>query len=355
MRQMKRIGILTSGGDAPGMNAAVRAATLAALAQGIKLYGIQQGYRGLYDGNWEELTLEKVDRIHSRGGTILRTARFMPFMNPETLQPAIDQCLRNCKKDQIDGLIVVGGDGSFRGARDLSHNGLPCVGLPATIDNDISCTDFTIGFDTALNTVMRQVDTISDTAFSHDRCMVIETMGNKAGALPLYASITAGATAVILSEFGGYDFPDEGEMSTELQARFEGDIIARIKEAQARGREYFIVFVAEGITGKKDKQGKTCYPGGVEALAKAINKTLGIDARADALAYVQRGGSPTASDRLLATKMGDYAVNLLAKGLSDRVVGILKGELVDYEIDEGLAMPKRLSEEDYQLALRVAL
>ena len=355
MEQMKRIGILTSGGDAPGMNAAVRSAALAAATKGIKLFGIQQGYKGLHEGNWDELTLDKVDRIHAKGGTILRTARFLPFLDPEALQPAIDECLRQCKKDQIDGLIVIGGDGSFRGAQELSKNGLPCVGLPATIDNDISCTDYTIGFDTALNTVMQQVDTISDTAHAHDRCMVIETMGNKAGALPLYGSITAGATAVMLSEFGGYDFPDEGEMSAELKARFEADVLARVKEAQARGREYFIVFVAEGITGKRDKQGKTCYPGGVEALAKFIGKAAGIDARADVLAYVQRGGNPTARDRLLATKMGDYAVNLLAKGMSNRVVGIRKEELVDYEISEGLSMTKQLSEEDYQLALRVAL
>jgi len=354
MEQMKRIGILTSGGDAPGMNAAVRAAALAAAAKGIKLYGIQQGYKGLHEGNWDELTLDKVDRIHAKGGTILRTARFMPFCDPETLQPAIDECLRQCK-GKIDGLIVIGGDGSFRGAQDLSKNGLPCVGLPATIDNDISCTDYTIGFDTALNTVMRQVDTIADTAHAHDRCMVIETMGNKAGALPLYGSIASGATAVMLSEFGGYDFPAEGEMSPALKARFEGDIIEKVREAQARGREYFIVFVAESITGKRDKQGNTCYPGGAEALAKFISKTAEIDARAHVLAYVQRGGSPTARDRLLATKMGDYAVNLLAKGLSNRVVGICREELVDYEIGEGLRMKKQLSEEDYQLALRVAL
>jgi len=351
---MKRIGILTSGGDAPGMNAAVRAAVLAAQAKGIKLFGIQQGYKGLHEGKWYELTLDRVDRIHAQGGTVLRTARFAPFSNIEQRQEAIDQCLNQCR-GKIDGLIVIGGDGSFRGARDLCGNGLPCVCLPATIDNDISCTDYTIGYDTALNTVMNEVEAIADTARSHDRCMVIEVMGNKAGDLTLYGGIVSGATAIMLMEHGGYDFPAEGEMGPELQARFEGDIIAKINRARAKGKEYFLVLVAEGITFKKDKNGKSRYPGGAEALAKAIGGATGIESRAHVLAYVQRGGSPTACDRILATRMGVYAVDLLARGVSNRVVAVRREEIVDYEIKEALQMKKTLSKEDYELALRVSL
>ncbi|MCL2298812.1 MAG: ATP-dependent 6-phosphofructokinase, partial [Firmicutes bacterium] len=206
---MERIGILTSGGDCPGMNTAVRAAVFAARTKKITLYGIHQGYQGLYDGNWDELTLEKVDSIHSRGGTILRTARFAPFGDPERRQAAIDRCIANCK-GKLDGLIVMGGDGSFRGARDLTLNGLPCVCLPGTIDNDIACTDYTIGYDTALNTVMHMADTIADTARSHDRCMILEVMGNRAGDLTLYGGLASGATAVMIMEHGGLEFPKEG-------------------------------------------------------------------------------------------------------------------------------------------------
>jgi len=351
---MKRIGILTSGGDAPGMNAAVRAAVLAAQAKGIKLYGIQQGYKGLHEGKWDELTLDRVDRIHAHGGTALRTARFAPFSNIDQRQKAIDRCLAQCE-GKIDGLIVIGGDGSFRGARDLCDDGLPCVCLPATIDNDISCTDYTIGYDTALNTVMNQVEAIADTARSHDRCMVVEVMGNKAGDLTLYGGIASGATAIMLMERGGYDFPAEGEMSPALQARFEGDIIAQIKQSQEKGKEYFLILVAEGITFKKDKNGKSRYPGGVEALAKAIGIATGIESRAHVLAYVQRGGCPTACDRILATKMGDYAVDLLARGVSNRVIAVKCEEIVDYEINEALNMTKTISEADYALAMRVSL
>ncbi|MDR0531925.1 MAG: ATP-dependent 6-phosphofructokinase [Oscillospiraceae bacterium] len=351
---MKHIGILTSGGDSPGMNAAVRAAVFAARAQGITLYGIQQGYRGLYEGNWDELTLDKVDAIHAQGGTILRTARFMPFQDSARRQPAIDQCVANCA-GKIDGLIVIGGDGSFRGAQDLTNHGLPCVCLPGTIDNDIACTDYTIGYDTALNTVMNQVDAIADTARSHDRCMIIEVMGNKAGDLTLYGGIACGATAVVLMEHGGYRFPEEGEMDAETKARFESDLVARVLKAKAAGKNYFLIFVAEGITGKKDKNGKTRYPGGAEALAKALGDATGADARCDILSYVQRGGRPTARDRVIATQMGDYAVGLLARGISNRVVVIHNEVIMDYDINQALKMPKGLSAADYGLAWRVSL
>jgi len=359
MEAMERIGILTSGGDCPGMNTAVRAAVFAARTKKITLYGIQQGYQGLYDGNWEELTIDKVDSIHSRGGTILRTARFAPFGDPERRQAAIDRCVENCLghggHGRIDGLIVMGGDGSFRGARDLTINGLPCVCLPGTIDNDIACTDYTIGYDTALNTVMNMADTIADTARSHDRCMVLEVMGNAAGDLTLYGGLASGATAVMIMEHGGLEVPKEGEMTPEEAARFEQSLMARIRMARAAGKQYYMIFVAEGITGKKDKHGRTRYPGGVERLAKAIQTQTGIETRADILAYVQRGGLPTARDRVMATQMGDYAVNLLSKNISNRVVVIHNEVIMDYDIYQALKMPKGLSKEDYELAWRVSL
>ena len=354
MNRMKNIGILTSGGDCPGMNTAVRAAVFAAREKGIKLFGVQQGFKGLYEGNWEELTIDKVDAIHAMGGTILRTARFMRFKNPDQLQPAIDQCIANCA-GKIDGLIVIGGDGSFRGARDLTLNGLPCVCLPATIDNDISCTEYTIGYDTALNTVMTMADAIADTARSHDRCMVIEVMGNKAGDLTLYGGIACGATAVIAMEYGEFDFPEEGEMSSEEIIRFEKTLVDRLHLAKEAGKNYYLIFIAEGVTGKKDKAGKTRYPGGVEHLAQVIQTRTGIDTRADILAYMQRGGSPTARDRVMATQMGDYAVSLLASGVANRVIVSECGEIKDFDILEGLNMKKAAHPGDYELAWRVSL
>jgi len=336
------------------MNTAVRAAVFAARTKKITLLGIQRGYQGLYDGDWDELTLDRVDSIHSRGGTVLRSARFAPFSDPERRQGAIDRCIANCK-GKIDGLIVMGGDGSFRGARDLTMNGLPCVCLPGTIDNDIACTDYTIGYDTALNNVMHMADTIADTARSHDRCMVLEIMGNRAGDLTLYGGLASGATAVMIMEHGGLEFPRQGTMTPEEAARFEQSLMARIRMAKAAGKNYYMIFIAEGITGKKDKYGRTLYPGGVEHLAKVIQTQTGIETRCDILAYVQRGGLPTARDRVMATQMGDYAVNLLAKGISNRVVVIHNEIIMDYDIYEALKMPKALSKEDYELAWRVSL
>jgi len=351
---MKNIGVLTSGGDCPGMNTAVRAAVFAAREKGMKLFGVQQGFQGLHDGNWEELTIDKVDSIHAKGGTVLRTARFVPFTKKETVQPAIDQCIAMCK-GKIDGLIVIGGDGSFRGARDLTLNGLPCVCLPGTIDNDISCTEYTIGYDTALNMVMNMADAVADTARSHDRCIIIEVMGNKAGDLTLYGGIASGATAVVAMEYGGFDFPEKGEMAPSEAQRFEQTLVERLKLAKAAGKNYFLVFVAEGITGKKDKDGLTRYPGGVEKLAQVVQAQSGIETRANVLAYVQRGGVPTARDRVMATQMGDYAVNLLSQSIANRVVVSVCGEIKDYDILEALNMQKTIHPRDYDLAWRVSL
>jgi len=351
---MKNIGILTSGGDCPGMNTAVRAAVFAAREKGMKLYGIQQGFQGLYDGNWEELTIDKVDAIHAQGGTMLRTARFMPLVNEETRQAAVDQCIAQCK-GKLDGLIVIGGDGSFKGARALSLNNLPCVCLPGTIDNDISCTEYTIGYDTALNMVMNMADAVADTARSHDRCILIEVMGNKAGDLTLYGGMASGATAVVTMEYGGFDFPESGEMAPAEVERFEQTLVDRLHVAKAAGKNYYLVFVAEGITGKKDKQGLTRYPGGVEKLAQVVQQKSGIETRANILAYVQRGGIPTARDRVMATQMGAYAVNLLSQGTANRVVVSVCGEIKDYDILEGLNMQKAAHPQDYDLAWRVSL
>lgn len=354
MVRMKNVGILTSGGDSPGMNTAVRAAVFAAREKGIRLLGIQQGFKGLHEGNWEELSIEKVDAIHAIGGTVLRTARFQPFAKEETRQAAAEQCIANCKGN-IDGLIVIGGDGSFMGARLLTLNGLPCVCLPGTIDNDISCTEYTIGYDTALNMVMNMADAIADTARSHDRCIVVEVMGNKAGDLTLFGGIAGGATAVLAMEYGDFGFPEDGEMTAEQVARFEQTLVDRLNLAKAAGKNYYLIFVAEGITGKKDKEGKTRYPGGVEQLASVLQAKTGIDTRANILAYVQRGGSPTARDRIMATQMGDYAVDLLSRGIANRVVASQCGEIKDYDILEGLNMTKPAHPHDYELAWRVSL
>jgi 6-phosphofructokinase 1 len=338
------------------MNAAIRAAVFAAAARGMRIYGIQCGYQGLYDADWEELTPEKVDDIHQRGGTVLRTARFLPFSDAARRKGAIRQCIRNCRKNRdaagnpnpIEGLVVVGGDGSFRGAFDLTKKNLPCVCLPGTIDNDIACTDETIGYDTCLNAVCAMVDAIADTARSHDRCIIVEVMGNMAGDLTLYAGMAAGAVTVVPEE--GYDLPEQGEMSAEEVARFDGGIAQAIAAAKAAGRRSFVVLVAEGFTGKKDKNGRTRYPGGMEALAKRIQQLTGVETRADVLGYVQRGGKPSARDRILAAQMGARAVRLLAENQSNRVVILRGGAVSDLGITRALHMPKKLSAEDIALA-----
>ncbi|MCL2106527.1 MAG: ATP-dependent 6-phosphofructokinase [Oscillospiraceae bacterium] len=357
---MKAFGILTSGGDCPGMNPTIRAAVFAAYDRGIRLYGVQRGFLGLHESDWKPLTPDKVDGIHRQGGTMLRTARFAPFLDNAARQPAIDRCVANCKSnldaegapEPIEGLIVIGGDGSFRGASDLSKNGLPCVCLPGTIDNDISCTDYTIGFDTCLNTVTRMADTIADTSRSHDRCTLLEVMGNKAGDLALYGGIAAGATGIFIMEHGGY--PEDGEMSAEQVEAFHAAIIARVDKARAAGKNYAIILIAEGITGKKlKKTGTTRYPGGIQALAGRIQALSGMECRADVLGYVQRGGNPSARDRIIGSQMGVHAVDLLARGEDNRIVVLHKNTITD--IDITMKCSKQLSQADIRLAQRVSL
>ena len=314
---MNTIGVLTSGGDAPGMNAAVRAVVRTAIALGMNVKGIRRGYNGLIEGDIIDLDVRSVSDIIHRGGTVLYTARSPRFKTEEGMKEAID----NCKKHGIEGIVVIGGDGSYRGARDLSLRGIPCVGVPGTIDNDISSTEYTIGFDTAMNTAMEMVDKIRDTAQSHDRCSVVEVMGRRAGYLALQAGIAVGATAVLVPE---------------VEFKIE-DVIEKIKATQKTGKKHFIVVVAEGV-------------GGVEEIAKKIEAETGVEARATILGHVQRGGNPTVRDRVMATEMGYAAVKLLKDGIGNRVIGWKKGEIVNYDIYEALNMKKPFDDEMYEIA-----
>ena len=314
---MKTIGVLTSGGDAPGMNAAVRSIVRSAEAMGIKVKGVMRGYNGLIENHFVDLDIRSVSDIIQRGGTALYTARCPKFKTEEGIAEAI----KNCKESGIEGLIVIGGDGSFRGARDLSLRGIPCVGIPATIDNDISSTDYTIGFDTAMNTVVELVDKLRDTACSHDRCSVVEVMGHGAGDLALQCGLAVGATSVIVPE-KEYD-PDA--------------VIKKIIDTQKRGRNHFIIVVSEGLCD-------------VRELAKQIEEATGIESRATILGHIQRGGSPTLRDRVVASKMGYAAVELLKDGIGNRVIALKHCAIVNYDIFEALNMPKTFDKDTYFLA-----
>ena len=301
---VKTIGVLTSGGDAPGMNAAIRAVVRTAIAEGLQVKGIMRGYAGLIDEEIVDLNLRSVSDIIHRGGTMLYTARCPEFKEEAGLQKAI----ANCRKHGIDGIVVIGGDGSYRGARDLSERGLPCVGIPGTIDNDISSTEYTIGFDTAMNTAMEMVDRLRDTAQSHERCTIVEVMGRRAGYIALHTGIAVGATAILVPE---------------VPFDIEKDVIRKIEKTKTSDKKHFIVVVAEGV-------------GHVDEIAKEIEAKCGIESRATVLGHVQRGGSPTVRDRVIASKMGHEAVQLLKKGIGNRVVCLNKGEIVDKDIFEAL-------------------
>ena len=320
---MKSIAVLTSGGDSPGMNAAVRAVVRTACQRGIKVYGVDRGYTGLIKGDVHEMNLRSVSDIITRGGTILYSARCPEFKTEEGIQKAVD----TCKRAGIDGMVIIGGDGSFRGARDLSLRGIPCIGLPGTIDNDISCTDYTIGYDTCLNTIVQMVDRIRDTSESHDRCTVVEVMGRGAGYLALESGIAVGATSILVPE---------------VEHDIERDIIARIREFQKTGKRHFIVIVAEGV-------------GGTAEIAKKIEAETGVESRATILGHVQRGGSPTARDRIMASQMGSRAVDLLTQGIGNRVVGIRDNKIVDFDIFEALKMTKTIDMKDYELAHEISI
>ncbi len=320
---MRTIGVLTSGGDAPGMNAAVRAVVRTACENRMSVYGIKRGYSGLISGDMELMSLRSVSDIIHRGGTMLYTARSKEFRTEEGMQRAIEVC----NEKGIEGIVVIGGDGSFRGARDLSMRGIPCVGIPGTIDNDIACCDYTIGFDTSLNTIMDMVDRVRDTTESHDRCSVVEVMGRSAGYLALNAGIAVGATAILVPE---------------LEYDIERDVIERMRRTQKTGKRHFIIIVAEGI-------------GGVEALAERIEKETAVETRAVILGHVQRGGSPTVRDRGVASQMGSKAVKLLINGAGNRVVAMQKEQILDFDIYEALNMKKSIDCELYKMAHEISI
>ncbi len=320
---MKTIGVLTSGGDAPGMNAAVRAVVRTAIAMGMKVKGIKRGYSGLIDEDIIDLDARSVSDIIHRGGTMLYTARCLEFKTEEGIKKGVE----NCKKHGIEGIVVIGGDGSFRGARDLSLNGIPCVGIPGTIDNDISCSEYTLGFDTAMNTVIEMVDRLRDTSQSHERCTVVEVMGRKAGYLALETGIAVGATSILVPE---------------VEFDLQKDVIDKINTIKQSGKKHFIVIVAEGV-------------GGTEAIAKAIQNGTGIDTRATILGHVQRGGNASARDRIMASMMGYKAVSLLNEGIGNRVVVFRDDEIVDKDIYEALSMPKVFDLEKFEKATTLAL
>ena len=319
----KTIAVLTSGGDAPGMNAAIRAVARGAISKGMKVLGVHRGYNGLLNGDIFEMNLRSVSDIIHRGGTALYTARSEEYNTPDGVKKAADFCREN----GISGVVVIGGDGSFKGARDLSNAGIPCVGLPGTIDNDIACTEYTIGYDTAMNTAMEMVDKIRDTAQSHDRCSVVEVMGRRCGDIALQTGIAVGATAILVPE---------------VPFDFEKDVIAKMLETQKTGKKHFIIIVAEGV-------------GGVEDLAKRIEERTGIESRATVLGHVQRGGSPTLRDRVVASSMGYRAVELLENNIGNRVVALQNGKIVDFDINEALEMKKTIDKELYEMALGISI
>ena len=317
------IAVLTSGGDAPGMNAAVRAVVRAGCENGFRVMGIRRGYNGLMQGDMFEMNLRSVSNIINRGGTVLYSARSPEFKTEEGLQKA----LKVAKDVNMEGIVVIGGDGSFRGARDLSLRGVNCVGIPGTIDNDIACSDYTIGYDTAMNTVLEMVDRLRDTSESHDRCSVVEVMGRRAGYIALNAGIACGATSILIPE---------------VEYDFQRDVIDRMKRTQKTGKKHFIIIVAEGI-------------GGVEEMAKRIEAETGVETRATVLGHVQRGGHPTVRDRVTASLMGHKAVELLKAGIGNRVLAINKDEIVDYDIFEALNMKKSLNIEEYKIAHEISI
>jgi 6-phosphofructokinase 1 len=305
------------------MNAAVRAVVRAGLSYGMHVWGIERGYNGLLSEELVEMNLRSVSDIIHRGGTMLYTARSPEF----NTQAGVEKAAENCRKNGIDGVVVVGGDGSFRGARDLTNAGVPCIGIPGTIDNDIASSEYTIGFDTAMNTAIEMVDRLRDTMESHDRCSVVEVMGRRCGDIALQTGIAVGATSILVPEVP-YDF--------------QKDIVDRMQLTQRTGKKHFIIIVAEGV-------------GGVDKLAKEIEEKTGIETRATVLGHVQRGGSPTLRDRVVGSEMGAYAARLLHEEKSNRVVVMQGGKIVDLDITEALNMKRTFNKDLYDVALRISI
>jgi 6-phosphofructokinase 1 len=324
MVNVRTIGVLTSGGDAPGMNAAIRAVVRSGLYYGIKVFGIRKGYDGLINGDVQEMSARSVGDILQKGGTILQTARSPQFKTEEGLKKAMAMA----KVFGIDAIVVIGGDGSLKGGKDLSKFGMNVIGLPGTIDNDIGCSDYTIGYDTALNTVQDAIDKIRDTAYSHERCSVLEVMGRHAGYIAVNVSISGGAESVILPE-KPFDMAK--------------DVIKPIIEGRNRGKKNYLVIVAEGVEGKAIE------------IAKTITEATGIEARATILGHIQRGGSPTVNDRVMASVMGVKAVEVLKNGGRNRVISLKDNKVIDQDLDEALEMKKVLSEDLIKISAILAL
>ena len=323
-KQIKTIGVLTSGGDAPGMNAAVRAVVRTGIHKGFRMIGIQRGYNGLLNSECFEMNLRSVSNIIQAGGTILYTARCLEFKTKE----GQDKGAAKCRELGIDALVVIGGDGSYRGARELAHRGIPMIGLPGTIDNDIACTEYTIGYDTAMNTALEMIDKLRDTTQSHDRCSVVEVMGRHAGYIALNVGIATGAIATLIPE-RPYDL--------------ERDILDRMSFTQKTGKKHFIIVKAEGV------------PGTAQDLANEIQARTGIDSRATVLGHVQRGGAPTLRDRVTASQMGYQAVYLLERGIFNRVVAVSADQIVDYDINVALAMHKTIDTKMIDVANTISI
>jgi len=323
LKSINTIAVLTSGGDAPGMNAAIRAVVREGIFNDLKVLGVRKGFNGLLHGDFVEMTARSVSDTLGRGGTILQTARSHEFHSPEGVKAAAEQA----KYFGVDGLVVIGGDGSFRGARDLSDIGFPVIGIPGTIDNDIPCTDYTIGFDTALNTAMQAVDKIRDTASSHHRCNIVEVMGRNSGQIAINVGIASGAEAIIIPEM-------------KLEER--PDIVNVINEGIRRGKTHFIIVLAEGV-------------GGSEELKARAEQETGIDTRINVLGYMQRGGSPTVQDRVMASLMGVHAVQTLLAGKSSRIVGLKEGKVYDIDIAEGLAIQKPMDRKIIEIAMNLSI
>ena len=316
-KEVKTIGVLTSGGDAPGMNAAIRAVVRQALTKGLNVKGIKRGYAGLLQEEIIDMKATDVSDIIQRGGTILQTARCKEFTTPEGQEKGA----AICKKHGIDGIVVIGGDGSFKGAQKLAEHGINTIGLPGTIDLDIASTEYTIGFDTAVNTAMEAIDKVRDTSTSHERCSIIEVMGRGAGYIALWCGIANGAEDILLPEKYNYD---------------EQVLVNNIINNRKRGKKHHIIINAEGI-------------GHSTSMAKRIEAATGVETRATNLGHMQRGGSPTCKDRVYASTMGAMAVDLLLEGKTNRVVGYRHGEFVDFDIDEALAMQKGIPEYQWEV------
>lgn len=313
MASIKNIGVLTSGGDAPGMNAAIRAVVRAGFYNGFNVYGIRKGYNGLITGDIHKMDPRDVSGIIKMGGTVLKTARCKEFMDIEGQKKAVSMA----RVFGLDAVVVIGGDGSFKGALEVSKLGLPVIGMPGTIDNDIASTDYTIGYDTALNTAQDAIDKIRDTSYSHERCSVLEVMGRRAGYLALTIGITVGAEAIVIPE---------------KEFNLETDVLRPLVDARNRGKADFIVVVAEGV-------------GKVLDIAQDITDKTGIEARTTILGHIQRGGSPTVYDRYMASLMGEKAVSLIAEGALNQIVGFKDNKVIGIDIEKALKMEKRLSPE----------